>query len=308
MTSPAVVKKDTLSEIKQRFIDCASGLGDYESINKTDLANGYCDAEEAGDETKRSQYYSALMLRYWYKIYEYARTCASMKLPIEDFVSWLDDSFYWAFRYKRWRDPNDKLYGDPNGPDKVFNRCFFSTRGRYYQHSNKEIRKLNWTTSSLDAISEEVGDHQNLLGVDDEYLPEKEIIEKLLKDKRFLEAIVLDGIFYQDVFEEIKTKKTMTITTYNEETEEEETEEEDYNSYSHEFNIKRLVKYIRAVNSDFTDYFVDYYDLDNETAEQFKEKITSLRPAAISKIVQRTLYNLARDKDILNLLGVKACS
>ena len=59
-----------IQDMYKDFVNAASGLGDYQAISKTDLANGYCDADEANDEIKRSQYFAALMLRYWYKIYE----------------------------------------------------------------------------------------------------------------------------------------------------------------------------------------------------------------------------------------------
>lgn len=290
--------REVLQEIKKRFQDCAAGLGDYESISKTDLANGYCDADEAGDEVKRSQYYSALMLRYWYKIYEYAKSCASMRLELEDFVGWMDDSFYWAFRYRRWRDPENPLHDDPNGPDKVFNQCFFSTRGRYYQHSNKEVRKINWTASSLDALEESVGDHADILGAEDETYHEKEIVKHLLEQSKIMDALVVDGILYQDVFDEIKEKDTMQV--YNEETE--EFEDEEYYKYSHQFNLKKLVKHIKYLNSDFTKYFVNFYELDPETEEKFLAKVRSISPNGLSKVVQRTLYNLSRDKEVLHLL------
>lgn len=308
---------EVLKEIKQRFIDCASGLGDYESISKTDLANGYCDADEAGDETKRSQYYAALMLRYWYKIYEYAKSCASMRLEIEDFVGWMDDSFYWAFRYRRWRDPDNPLHNDPNGPDKVFNQCFFSTRGRYYQHSNKEVRKVNWTSSSLNALEESVGDHADVLGRDDEEDYEREIVKQLLSESKIMDALVVDGILYQDVFDEIKEKDTMKIEARNEDGQviydddgNVVYEEEEYFKYSYQFNLKKLVKHIKYLNDkeqnpNFTKYFVKQYDLKGEDEEKFLRKINSISKNGLSKVVQRTLYNLSRDKNILNLLEAR---
>lgn len=296
------MSREVLQQIKQSFIDCAAGLGDYDSISKTDLANGYCDADEAGDELKRSQYYAALMLRYWYKIYEYAKSCASMRLEIEDFVGWLDDSFYWAFRYRRWRDPDNPLHNDPNGPDKVFNQCFFSTRGRYYQHSNKEVRKLNWTSASLNALEENVGDHADVLGDEDNLLQERELVKNLLNNSKFMDALVVDGILYQDVFDEVKTKETMQVYVDDDEEGNPIYEDEEYYKYSHVFNLKKLVKHIKHLDSDFTQYFVKFYDMDPELSKKFKEKVDSISPNRVNIVVKRTLYNLAKDKNILQML------
>lgn len=295
--------KNTLQDIKQQFIDCAAGLGDYDSISKTDLANGYCDADEAGDELKRSQYYSALMLRYWHKIYEYAKSCASMRLELEDFVGWMDDSFYWAFRYRRWRDPNNPLHDDPNGPDKVFNQCFFSTRGRYYQHSNKEVRRANWTSTSLDALEESVGDHSTVLETSDPTNPEKELIQKLLGKSKVMDALVIDGILHQDVFDDIETRETMQVGTYDEDSEEYQYHNESYTKHTYQFNLKKLVKHIKHLDRDFTDYFTRFYDLDEQMTQELEDKVSSLSPSRVNTIVQRTLYRLSEDEEVRNLLG-----
>ena len=106
-----------IQEMQKLFMQDAQKLGDYQLMSKTELANGYCDAEEAavaaraqGNEAlaalyedTRSQYYSALMLRYWYKIFEWAQNSSSLHLELTDFVDWLSDSLYVAFYYRLWR-------------------------------------------------------------------------------------------------------------------------------------------------------------------------------------------------------------
>ncbi len=81
-----------IKEIQLTFMRDAAGLGDYQGMTKLELANGYCKADEEKDEQKRSQYWSALMLRYWYKIYEWIENSKSCKLQPEDFVDWLHNS------------------------------------------------------------------------------------------------------------------------------------------------------------------------------------------------------------------------
>ena len=152
------------------FVNAASGLGDYQAISKTDLANGYCDADEANDEIKRSQYFAALMLRYWYKIYEWSKE-KNLRMDVEDFVYWLSDALigkYGAFTYRRWRDPKNKLYNDPDGPDKVINRALYSTRNRHYDYINKDKRRANYYTYSADESIELHGDSADVLQVVDD--------------------------------------------------------------------------------------------------------------------------------------------
>lgn len=314
--------REVLNELKKGYQAFAKCLGDYESISTTDLANGYCDADEALKATddphekkeyeiKRSQYYSALVLRYWYKIFEYEKSCASMRLEIEDYVSWIDESFKWAFRYRVWRDPNDDCYykKDPNGPDKVFNRCFFSTRGRNYQHTNKEVRKVNWMSSSLDALEESVGDHTTVFGAEEDTPYARELVQSLLEKSKIMEALVVDSAIRCDIWDENKEKAYRDAIVLDEEGKPVYDEngdviytKEEYYKITKQLNIKKLVKHIKYLSADFANCFVKYYDLDSETKEKFMAKVKSISPNGLSKVVQRTLYNLRQNRDVLNLL------
>ena len=83
----------TIKEIQKTYQDDASLLGDYQSMTKTELANGYVAArhaawkakaegnvqEETSQEQLRSSYHSALMLRYWYKIWEWRENSKSLE-------------------------------------------------------------------------------------------------------------------------------------------------------------------------------------------------------------------------------------
>ena len=79
---------NSLDSYKQNFIKSASGLKNYDKLNEYELVEGYCNAEDSGDELLRNQYYSALMLRYWYKIYSYIETCKFLRLEDVEYISW----------------------------------------------------------------------------------------------------------------------------------------------------------------------------------------------------------------------------
>ena len=116
------------------------GLGNFQSLSKTQLANGYCDADESQDYVKRDQYYSALMLRYWFKIYEWNKTSASSRLEIEDYTSWLAESLNVAFKYRSWRIQQINYLMTLTDQTKSLIDVS-STRNRYYQYYNKDKRK-----------------------------------------------------------------------------------------------------------------------------------------------------------------------
>ena len=137
----------SLIESRRCYQEAASRLGDYKSISKWELAHGFAVAKKNNDRDKMDSYFGALMDRYWHKIHQWIRNSASLHLPPETFVNWLEDSILIAFRWALG-DPDNPIYDDPNGPDKVINRCCFSTRGREYQYYNKDKRK-----NSTQAIS-----------------------------------------------------------------------------------------------------------------------------------------------------------
>src|SRR5574344_849456 len=106
----------TVREIQKSFIESAVALGNYQLMTKTELANGYCDADEAAQRAKesgdaavfaeqealRSSYFSALMLRYWYKIFEWQKNSSTLNLELSDYVDWLHDSLYVVSYYRTW--------------------------------------------------------------------------------------------------------------------------------------------------------------------------------------------------------------
>ena len=139
-----------IKEIFDNFVRSAEQLGDYQAMSKTELANGYCDADEVNDPTKRDQYFSALMLRYWFKVKEFAEHSQFARLELDDFVSWVSESLMVAFKYRRWRDPSHPLSKDPDGPQKVFNQALFSTQKRWLNHFNKIKRRVNYVAESID--------------------------------------------------------------------------------------------------------------------------------------------------------------
>ena len=53
----------------------------------------------------------------------YYATSKGLKLDVDDFAMWLE-AFFVAFKYRRWKDPKNKLYNDPKGPDKVIRRKY----------------------------------------------------------------------------------------------------------------------------------------------------------------------------------------
>ena len=279
-----------LSDSYKLFVTWASGLGDYQSLTKTQLANGYCDADEAGDEVKRNQYYAALMLRYWYKVYEFADTCKFMRQTKEEFVSWVGESLDIGLHYRKWRDPSNKLYNDPNGPDKVFQRCFKSTRQRWYSYVNKDIRRASYLADSIDRQEGTFKDGADYLedsGIIFNEIEEKhqedcirEVIQHFIDKGDLIGAIILDCIAFQDSYIDVNKNGE---------------------SYS-QFSQSKLTRTLVKLGDWYTKQFIEDYFVDEDKLKQTVTKMTSSCKPWLNKHTKRILEKAKNDEVVRSTL------
>lgn len=318
---------EQLKEVQRSLQLEASLLGDYNLISKTELANKYCDAEEAWYEAKmandigksayydklRSAYYSAIMLRYWYKIFEWMKNSSSLNLEPVDFVEWLEHGLWVAFYYKTWRweykakckhgrfieweldengnkIPNPYYWvKDPNAPDKMINRCCASIRGREYQYYNKINRRTNVQTYSLDELLDENGDFAMSYAGDacKEESPIsgcKILIQTLLKRGDGVEALILDGIANYDSFKEVKSKENGAT------------------KINYEFNSRKLVKHLTTIDEHFISQFCEIYDIEPAIGNDIYSKLKSLNNAKLYKLIENVQKGMRNSPDLIECL------
>lgn len=336
--------KSEIKTIQLMFAENAAQLGNYQAMTKTQLANGYCEADEKQDEGKRSAYWSALMLRYWFKIFEWAKNSSSCRLPLEEFVHWLNDSLMDAFYYRSWwyeyeavvkngkfvewkldengnKIPNEHYWKvDPDAPDKSINYFIGARRGKEYQALNKQKRKGNVLTTSLDASVEENGDYALYeSGAYEQPLVNNmwivSLVNKFIDKGRLVEALVIDGIVNHDAFKqtksshiEIEREEVIDEVTGEQKLDENgnpmfvETQEKVYD-YSSSFDKRRLVKHLNSINQQFMQtYFIKEYGITETTSESILNKLSTLNNAKLYNIIEKTLINLRQDPDVTSIL------
>lgn len=311
-----------INELQKIYRKSASLLPDYANISKTDLANGYCNTDEQITkilekdpganvqklEDLKSAYFSALVLRYWYKIFEWLQDSASLKLPAEGFVDWLVDSLQIAFRYREWRYEYKVIRGkhshqvegyklDANGEkilnpyyyvldgdavDKIFNRCIFSTRGRAYQFANKAKRKDSNYNCSLDAMIEEKGDAAIPYATVRETLPTfdaiSEIIKILLSKDEVAEALVVEGITRHDSFKRDKVENV------------------EY------FDSRKLVKHLNTLTSEDVAAFCRRYGYAKEIKALPNSSFKDMNNKRLYRIIEKTLKEIRIRPELLGCL------
>jgi hypothetical protein len=281
-----------LQDMYKSYVTSASLLGDYNAMSKTELANGYCDADDAHDEQKRDQYYSALMLRYWYKIYDFSNSSHSLKLELDDFASWVSESLNVGLKYRRWRDSSHPLYTDPNGPDKIFNRSFYSTRQRWYKYFNQDKRRVDhfnsvmledWvepveddfmsSTSDIgryaDRVFYESGNYSTLEMESSTY----SLVQHFINRGKILEAIIVDSIAHQVNFDSKKG-----------------------------FDNKKVVKLLNSLDGKYISYFESTYRIDKFKINDAVTNIVKLPNRKLYKYIDNTLEDVRNDEMLVSML------
>ena len=269
------------------------------------------------------------MLRYGYKIFEWQKTSNTLNLELNDFVDWLADSLWVAFYYRVWRyefeavvkegqfieyklDENGNkipnayyILNDINAPDKIINRCCGSMRGRVFQYHNKDKRKANTQTYSLDNMIEEDGDYAVMAaGVysnddapksqDDAY----SLVQALLDRGESLEALIVESIAYHDSFKDEKVMKS--VTDFDEETGEES--EYNYTTTVSRFDSRRLVKHLSNIGEEFIYEFCETYDVNEGVGKNLFQRLKSLSNNKLYKAVEKTLEEIRQSPELLSYL------
>lgn len=294
----------SLTEARRTYQAAASYLGDYRSISKWELAHGYSVAQKNNDRNKMNYFFGALMDRYWYKIPQWILNSASLHLPPEEFVHWLEDSLLVAFRWELG-NPDSSIYDDPNGPDKVINRCCFSTRGREYQYYNKDKRKNDAQAVSIYQEYEDGDDSESFNLLDNVASTKgprvdgaKELINLFLSQHNPVGAMILDGVAYQNAFKENREAHYI---------EEKDSQGRDirkkYIGKSEAFDMRRLVKHLRAIDKSFIyDYFCKKYDIRDIPKDSLIDLFGNMNYSKIHRSIERTFKEIRNSEELKGYL------
>ena len=263
----------------------------------TYLANKYIQAEDNNDQEGMNRYISALMVRYWHMVPYLYEKSKSSKLGMEDMVTWLYEGFAKAFKYRSWLDPNKEVSKDPKGAEKCINQCITSVRQYHYHHFNTAISKINYISTSLDALYETLGDsfddevpQEELYGSD---VTCREIIDSLVREGKIFDAIVIDRICFGDVFTENKSKKKMKLMTDEGEL------LEDVNSYSYSLNPKKLSSCLKSITKDYIMNFSEVYNINPSKIEDVLKKYTKKN---VTKNINDVLIRTRDNKKVVGLI------
>lgn len=271
-----------LDEYKELCRSSADIIPGWTKMTKNDLCREY--VLNKGKEELQNAYLSAILYKYWNLIGKYYYMSSNCATP-EECYSWLVDSVSCCVNLASWEDPKSSIYRDPNGPDKVINRCMKCARLTYYQYINRKKRKNDFGILSIEDLKETFGNDYSEL---DDYEQEVDVSAILIKDyiidvfhkKDYFIAFMLDCIVSSNVFD-VLTDKTSGI-------------------YS-EFNLRKLCKELVSLDKDYLKVFSITYDLPIQDVEKAFSYVQSVPAANIRKKVIQALESLKHSTFIKTL-------
>lgn len=310
-----------LKDLLQSYKECASLLGDYKLLTVNELANGYCDADESNDNDKLNQYYSALLLHYIGAVHKWKVSCASLNVSTEDLLTWLHEALSDAFYYRSWRKKrhdhqaekktnykqkvwmdNPQYVEDPNAADKSFHYFIGAKRGKEYQAANKDKRKTNTQTYSVEGQTDENGDcaldYMGCISVAPQIDGSKELIKYLLLKNKTIEALVLDGIINGDSF---KDKKVVTYRQTQ------DSQGRDINkkfiTQKGAFDKRKLVKHLTNIDQEYmSKIFCPTYSMSLQDGKTLFEKLKTISNGRLYKYIDKTLIEIRDNKSLFEYL------
>lgn len=273
-----------LEEYKAALRECADQIPNWRSMSKNDLCREY--VKNKGNENIQNSYFAAILYRYWNLISKYYYMSSNVA-SVEDCYEWLIDSVYGCLKATSWDNPDSSIYKDPNGPDKVINRCMKCARLTYYQFINRKKRKDNFGVLSIEEMAESFG--TTVTEPEDTSYMDKtgemaihDYVRLLFQKKDYFTAVLIDCIVYESVFD----------TTLNQDS-----------GYVSSFNLKKLTKFMSEISDLYIVDFSKKYNIEEDVVRKGVSYFTNLRPSTIKAKIQTVLERLQHDSFCKMLKG-----
>jgi hypothetical protein len=262
----------------------------YEQYSIDELADAYCDATDAGNETLKNIYISALILRFWHKIDKmYKSNTVAPCLEYEDFFWWLYEAIEYACKYRGWRDTTKNL-----NAQQCINKCIETIKlQKYYDLRLDKNKSINYCTSMDAPIAGGDGDDAektlaDVLEDDDvvyDYSSEAVIslVQSYINRNRVIEAILLDNIAFNDVQKHYKK----VIKKVND-----DGETVRYTEHSSEFWPYKLVQIVSKLPDTYKSSFMERYYISEDKLNAVLDTIDRANNQKLYKYLKSTLDEL----------------
>lgn len=245
----------TLELAHKDFKLSARQLGDYEKLSVNELADKYCEATDNEDEEMRNRYFSALILRFWYKIPKLYAENQSLNVDYTDVFTWVTGAIIMACakEARAWQT-NPKL-----NAQQVINQVL-ATRfvaAAYYDSNLQKNQGKHLECSLDDPLGDEDGSTLGDIIADDRITQPGDdgvwaIIQDYISKNKVIEAIIIDNVAFKDVFKHEK-KIVKSVDPDGNPTK--------HTEYYTSFWPFKLVKELGALDEQYVTYFLNTYSV-----------------------------------------------
>lgn len=273
-----------LDEYRELCKQSADVVPGWKDMSKNDLCRAYVANKD--NQILQNAYISAILYKYWNLISKYYYMSVNCATP-EECYGWLVDSVACCVNLASWENPKSSIYNDPNGPDKVINRCMKCARLTYYQFINRKKRKDDFGLLSTDELRENCGD-----GVVEprDFEQDYDSGEMIIRDyivhefhrKNYFVSFLLYYILRGDVFD----------TSINED-----------GSRTTQFNVRKICKALNNITENDLLGFTFYTDLPHENVLKSNEYIKLINPGNMRKKVLQAIETLKHSDLIKGFTG-----
>lgn len=271
-----------LDEYKELCRKAAGFAKGWEQLSKNDLCRAY--VANKGNKPLQDAYISAILYRYWSLISKYYYQSSNCATP-EECYEWLVDSVSCCVNLAAWENPESSIYNDPNGPDKVINRCMKCARLTYYQFINRKKRRDDFGLLSVDELKELYGN-----GAPEPDDPEQEydvslfVIKNYISEqfnrKNYFVSFLIYYILYANVFDVIKND----------------------NERMTEFNLRKMCRVMNTLGQNELEAFARDINLPVDQVVKAYEYVKAIPSGSMRKKIQIALENL-KHSDLVKALG-----
>ena len=271
---------DEYKELCRRTADVIPG---WDKMAKNDLCRAY--VENKGNEYIQNAYMSAILYKYWNLISKYYYQSANCATP-EECYGWLVDSVACCVNLASWENPKSSIYNDPNGPDKVINRCMKCARLTYYQFINRKKRRDDFGILSIDELKEMFG-----TGFPEPSDPEQEQdVSEIVIREYIVEEFRRKNYFLSFLLHLIITANVFDVSSSDE-------------GKISEFNLRKICKVLNNMSDNELVEFADKNRLEIMDVVKAFEYVKGIPSANLRKKVINALEDLKHSKLVKSLMS-----
>ena len=265
-----------LYEYRDIYMNHARLYDGWNTKSKNDLCYEYCSEDKNID---RELCLSAIIYRFWSLPMKAYYTQQQIIATENDCYNWLITSVLAVLNSRPWENKKSTLYNDENAPEKAINVCFSNEKINFFVSCQRERRKLNYTSLSLEGIQEGCSDSFFTKGKSIDVVRKvslKELVLKYFKRDQYIVSFIMDSIMNMNF---IKT-----------------------DNYGIRFDLVALKKHLRTLPEKYCIEFSKEYSIDLEEVKKAANDIRSLKYDKLNCLVKRTLDTFSRDKELLEIL------